>query len=454
MQIILRKLLIPVLAGMVAGPVIAGTAVAEETEVTEEKPVSFASDVAPILVDQCLACHNARTARGRFSVQSFSALMNGGESGEAVTPGDGDFSNLVLLVESGEMPKDGDPLPAGQIAILKRWIEDGAALDEGRSPDAPLRSIMPRPDHPTPPEVYPAPVPVTALAFDRDGGRLAVSGYHEVLVFHAEDGRLLQRIGNVAERIHGLDFSPDGTLLAIAAGTPGRFGEVTLVQMKDGKLAAELALAADAFLDVAFSPDGNKVAAAGADRTIRVWNTADGTEILRAEGHADWVTAIAFSPDGQRIATASRDKTSKVLELPSGSPLVTFAAHQEPVHDVAFSGDGKLVATCGSDRRIRFWDASSGKQTKSSGLGGEGLSLVRFDDNSLVCGTSGRTMRRFGFDGEQQSLHDGFPDWPTALAVTPDGSLLAIGTADGQVSIRTNDESRDVRTLRAMPPTP
>lgn len=234
MPIAVRLLLTSTLAIVAIAPTVA-----------DEKPVSFANDVAPILVDQCLACHNARTARGRFSLQTFAALMKGGESGAAVTPEDGDFSNLVLLVESGEMPQDGEPLPAEQIETIKRWIAEGARLDDGKPSNAPLRSIMPRPEHPSPPETYPAPVPVTALAFDREGKRLAVSGYHEVLVFDPADGKLLKRIDDVAERVHGLAFSPDGDLLAIASGTPGRFGEVTLVRVEDGKLAAELASAAD-----------------------------------------------------------------------------------------------------------------------------------------------------------------------------------------------------------------
>ncbi|HEX6986732.1 MAG TPA: c-type cytochrome domain-containing protein, partial [Planctomycetaceae bacterium] len=237
----------------------------------EERPVSFAEDVAPVLVSQCLACHNARTAKGRFSVETYATLMKGGESGAAVAPGDGDFSNLVLLVESGEMPKDGDPLPEEQVALLKRWIAEGAKLDDGKPADKPLAAIMPKPPQPTPPETYPGPVPVTALAFRPDGSLLAVSGYHEVLLFDPNDGRLVRRVQNLAERIHAVEFSPDGQSLAVAAGTPARLGEVKLFRIETGELVADLASAGDSFFDVAFSPDGSKLAAAGADRTVRVW---------------------------------------------------------------------------------------------------------------------------------------------------------------------------------------
>lgn len=172
------------------------------------------------------------------------------------------------------------------------------------------------------------------------------------------------------------------------------------------------------------------------------------------EDHADWVTAVAFSPDGRQLATASRDKTAKVFDLPSGETVVTFAEHEEPVHDVVFSGDGKRVATCGGDRRLRFWKTSDAKQTKSSGLGGEGLSLVRLDENSLVCGSGDRKTRKFDFEGDEQGVRDGLSDWPTALAVTLDGKLFAIGTADGHVTIRQGADGDDLRTFHAMPPAP
>src|SRR5687767_8128826 len=111
----------------------------------EQPAVSFANDVAPILVDKCLACHNARTAQGRYSVENYASALKGGESGPAVAPGDAEFSNLVQLIEAGEMPKDGDPLPAEDVSLLKRWIAAGASLDEGKPADAPLASIMPKP---------------------------------------------------------------------------------------------------------------------------------------------------------------------------------------------------------------------------------------------------------------------------------------------------------------------
>ena len=90
--------------------------------------VSFSHSVAPIFAKRCLACHNARTAKGRYNMENFAAILKGGESGEAVKAGDA-ASNMLALLKDGSMPKDADPLTKEQIAIIEKWIATGATLN-------------------------------------------------------------------------------------------------------------------------------------------------------------------------------------------------------------------------------------------------------------------------------------------------------------------------------------
>ncbi|RDJ93038.1 WD40 repeat domain-containing protein, partial [Lacticaseibacillus rhamnosus] len=67
---------------------------------------------------------------------------------------------------------------------------------------------------------------ITALAYSPDGKTLAVSGYHEILLHHADGSGLIARLVGGSDRIESLAYSPDGKLLAAVGGVPARSGEV------------------------------------------------------------------------------------------------------------------------------------------------------------------------------------------------------------------------------------
>src|SRR5438046_1147215 len=71
------------------------------------------------------------------------------------------------------------------------------------------------------PPVYELPPVVTSLDYSPDGSLLAVSGYHEVLLYKAGGAEVVGRLVGMSEQIQSLKFSPDGTLLAACGGSPG-----------------------------------------------------------------------------------------------------------------------------------------------------------------------------------------------------------------------------------------
>ncbi len=93
--------------------------------------VSFSRNIAPIFAQRCVACHNTRSAGGRLNLDSFSALLKGGESGGTIVAHKSAESLLVTMIEDGSMPKEADPLSPEEIAVVKHWIEVGAPLDAG-----------------------------------------------------------------------------------------------------------------------------------------------------------------------------------------------------------------------------------------------------------------------------------------------------------------------------------
>src|SRR5262245_2748039 len=86
-------------------------------------PAFFAEKVAPVLERRCVQCHNDATRKGGLSLQSEKSLTLGGDSGEAIKPGNVAASPLLDQVsgEKPEMPKKGPPLTAQEIESLRQW---------------------------------------------------------------------------------------------------------------------------------------------------------------------------------------------------------------------------------------------------------------------------------------------------------------------------------------------
>ncbi|MEX2187830.1 MAG: c-type cytochrome domain-containing protein [Pirellulales bacterium] len=418
--------------------------------------VSFRRDIAPLLVEKCQACHGPDKSESSFRVDTFARLKTAGDNELApFTAGKPDDSELLRLIASDDkderMPKDGEPLSAEQIALVKKWIEQGAAFDGGDE-NALLASIVPRLPHPMPPEIYNHPTPVTALAFAPSGTELFAAGYNEITVWNPADGTLIRRIKDVAQRTHAIAFSPDGSLLAVASGTPGRLGEVVLLNPADGSLVKVLGKAADEIFDAQFSPDGKQLATAGADRTIRIYDVASGKELRAIENHADWVMAVAWSPDGSKIASASRDKTAKVFEAATGNLIATHSGHGEPVYGVAFKADGEQVYSAGRDNKIRAWKTADGANVGEIGGFGEEVYKLVNQDGSLFASSADKSVRQFrDNDRGQVRQFDGQNDWVYSVAVHPASKRVASGGYDGQVVVWNLEDGKPIATFLAAP---
>lgn len=92
----------------------------------------FQKKVAPLLEARCLRCHGEK-AEGGLSLASAEKLAAGGDSGPVVEPGKPEESLLLQAVggEKPSMPKGGKPLSADEVAVLRRWIEQGAVWPQG-----------------------------------------------------------------------------------------------------------------------------------------------------------------------------------------------------------------------------------------------------------------------------------------------------------------------------------
>jgi hypothetical protein len=95
----------------------------------------YERDIKPILRERCYSCHGGVKQKGGLRLDAGVLIHKGGEDGPAILAGRGAESALVKRVLSHDdderMPPEGKPLPPDQIALLKRWIDDGATFPKG-----------------------------------------------------------------------------------------------------------------------------------------------------------------------------------------------------------------------------------------------------------------------------------------------------------------------------------
>ena len=416
---------------------------------------SFKRDIAPVLLNSCLACHGPKKSEGGYRIDTFERVVGAGDSTQ---PGfvakDLDGSEAFRRITSSDvkerMPLEGDPLPGEQVALLKHWIEAGAPFD-GPDPKAPLASYIPPPTHPAPPEAYRATMPITAVEFSPDGSEILVGGYHELTVWSAADGKLMRRMPGIGQRTYAIHYSPDGKLLAVGCGTPGKHGEVRLLRADNGELVKVLGMTSDVVFDCAFSPSGDRLATAAADGVVRVFEVESGSELLTITSHSDWVFCVAWNIDGTQLATGSRDKTAKVFDAKTGELLITYNGHNQPVRGVLFHPEGKDVYSSGSDNKLHRWSIVEGKKASDANLAGEAYKLTLAADLFLACSADNK-VRQFNFTESKASREFiGAKDWVLSTAYHAATKRIAGGAFDGRVLVWNADDGSLVTSFLAAP---
>src|SRR5690349_9308862 len=97
----------------------------------DTKPVSYFHEVVPILKRSCTGCHHPAKLKGELDLTTYESFKKGGKHGASFAPGDPDKSRVIEEISGEEpnMPKEGDPLSKEEIALIERWVKEGAKDD-------------------------------------------------------------------------------------------------------------------------------------------------------------------------------------------------------------------------------------------------------------------------------------------------------------------------------------
>ncbi len=423
--------------------------------------ISFRSDIAPILLDSCLACHGPKKAEGGYRVDTYDELLQAGDSGDLpIAASPEQTSELLRRItcdeESERMPPESEPLTPEQIELFKKWISAGGKFD-GDHAGQTLMLMIPPVQYADPPAVYNQKVPITATVFSPDGRQVITGGYHELLIWNIEDGVLVRRIKNVGQRVFSIAFSLNGQTLAVGCGEPGRSGEVRLVDFNSGEIKAIFARTHDVVLDLAYRPGTHELAIASADSMIRIVNIETLQEVQTIASHADWVTAVVWSDDGSRLVSASRDKSAKVYDGTTGELISSYLGHGAAVRGVSILPDNKQAVSVGADNKLHRWNIVDAKKVAEVNVGSEGHKLIRIETNLFVPCSDKRLLRIDLGKNQVAQEFKGHSDWVLSasykLPLTGDATSghLASGSFSGEVCIWNLTDAAIIRQWIAKP---
>ena len=262
-----------------------------------EKPkngetISYYKEVRPIFQQHCQGCHQPAKPQGGYVMTEYATLFKAGDHSEpGIVPGKPDKSLIVEQIDaagrqSGRNAQGPGPLPKDDVEKIVKWIAQGAKDD---TPVAPAYVVDD--DHPP---VYTLPPVITSLDYSPDGTLLAVSGYHEILL-HKADGS-----GSRGPAHRSIGAHP---IAGIFAGrqVPGSRPAVrpaASAKCKSGTWQEEAPavrlVTFDTLYGVSWSHDSSKVAFGCCRQHLRAIDAATGKQMLFQGAHNDWVLGTTF----------------------------------------------------------------------------------------------------------------------------------------------------------------
>jgi len=439
-----RSYMLRLLAAVVVAASSRNSCEAQSSPKPSQIPVSYHTQIWPLLQAKCQGCHQPASAGGKLVVTSFASFSKGGEHGAAFVAGNPGKSALLEYLTGIRtlMPKNGPPLAPDDISLFRRWIAQGAKDDTPASVDAISA------DHPP---VYHAPPVVTALAYSPDGKTLAVSGYREILLHNADGSGLRARLVGKAQKILSLVYTSDGNMLCAVGGTPALFGEIQFWNTADNRQINAVQTTFDTIFGASLSPDNKDLAFGGSDNSVRVVTVPDGKQIMQLDNHSDWVFATTFAMDAKKqlnVLSAGRDQAIKLTLVNGGSFIDDINTHYTALRCLVGNPKAEQVLCGGDDgiprlykifrTEVRTMNQEDHNLVMAYEKQPSGITALAFsaDGKHIAVGTDAGTVHLYTTaDGKLQCMLNGLSGAAYAIAFSPSGDSVASAGFDGTVRI-------------------
>jgi WD40 repeat protein len=177
-----------------------------------------------------------------------------------------------------------------------------------------------------------------------------------------------------------------------------------------------------------FTPDGKRLASCSADRSVRIWDTTTGREIMLLRADSGFLQTVRFSPDGNNLATGG-DRL-RMWDPRSGALRWEAAIGKETAPCLEWSPDGRRLAGIATDNRLHVWNAATGRQIfEKPGVDGGGAMAVSPDGRHIAASLPDHTVRLWDLKtGEESLVLRGAVSGISTIAFSPDSRHIAAGT--------------------------
>jgi WD40 repeat protein len=278
---------------------------------------------------------------------------------------------------------------------------------------------------------------VTALALTADG-KSYLSGSQAGVFCRSLIGSDEGTIPVKLDHVLALAFSPEGARLAIAGGSPAESGAVEIMSWPGRKLLGRLDGHEDVVTDVCWLADGKTLATSSADRTIRVWDAADGKCLTTLRGHSGPVLALAVSPDGKWLCSGSADQTIRVWNTATRQLARSLDNHLGAVHSLAYRPPAEnphhYLASASTDGTVRVWQPAIGRMVRIVRLQSPIHAVVwnRAGDRLHAGGKDG-ILRTIDADSDEIIHQENLSQGAITVLAVGDGGRIHAGTSRGDV---------------------